>query len=168
MPTVAEQLRRAREEQHLSIYQVAEVTKIKTDHLRALEAGDYDSFVAPVYIRGFVRTYVKMLRLDEAQVMADLEAELQQTEKFREPPPLSTHPRGVLDFLMLQVSRLSWRVWLILLVIAAVLALGATVLRLPRHRTAEDPLKSLGPGLHQPKANASGELLPLPTNAPGR
>ena len=64
MPTVAEQLRQAREEQKLNIYQVAEITKIKTDHIRALESGSYDSFSAPVYIRGFVRSYAKVLKLD--------------------------------------------------------------------------------------------------------
>src|SRR6266699_5246983 len=110
MPTVAEQLRRAREAQNLSIYQVAEITKIKTDHIRALEAGTYDSFSAPVYIRGFVRTYAKVLKLDETQVVADLEAELGQTKKFRELPPLMAKPRGALDFLMLKLSRLNWRV----------------------------------------------------------
>src|SRR6266404_4731217 len=73
MATVAEQLRQAREEQHLNVYQVAEITKIKTDHIRALEAGEWGSFSAPVYIRGFVRTYAKTLKLDVAKVTADLE-----------------------------------------------------------------------------------------------
>src|SRR5438045_2494229 len=93
MPTVAEQLRRAREEQKLDVYQVAEITKIKTDHIRALESGHYDAFSAPVYIRGFVRTYAKVLKLDESQIVADLEAELGQTEKFRELPPLTRKVR---------------------------------------------------------------------------
>ena len=110
MPTVAEQLRCAREAQNLSIYQVAEITKIKTDHIRALESGTYDSFSAPVYIRGFVRTYAKALKLDVTELTATLEAELSQTEKFSEPPPLTNQPRGTLDFLMLQLSKLSWRI----------------------------------------------------------
>jgi hypothetical protein len=36
MPTVGEQFRHAREAQHLDVYQMAEITKIKTDHIRAL------------------------------------------------------------------------------------------------------------------------------------
>ena len=71
MPTVAELLRQAREEQKLNIYQVAEITKIKTDHIRALEAGQYDAFSAPVYIRGFVRTYAKALRLEKARELVE-------------------------------------------------------------------------------------------------
>src|SRR6266704_597680 len=124
MPTVAEQLQRAREEQKLSIYQVAEITKIKTDHVRALESGQFDSFSAPVYIRGFVRTYARVLKLDESQVVADLEAELGQTEKFREPPPLTNKPRGALDLLMLKLSRLNWRVASAVLGVAVVLVIA--------------------------------------------
>src|SRR4030095_8595167 len=128
MVTVSEQLRCAREAQKLDIYQVAEITKIKTDHVRALESGNFDTFSAPVYIRGFVRTYAAMLKLDVPQVLEDLEAELNQSEKFREPPPLIQRPRGVLDFLMLQFSRLNWRVAvgvgaLIILLIFAVIAI---------------------------------------------
>jgi hypothetical protein len=122
MPTVAELLREAREEQKLNIYQVAEITKIKTDHIRALEAGQYDAFSAPVYIRGFVRTYAKALKLDVAQVSSALDAELARTERFSGPPPLEDRPRGALDFFMLQLSKLNWRV------VGTLLGLGIVLL----------------------------------------
>ena len=86
MSTVAEQLHRAREAKQLSVEQVAEITKIRGDHLRALEEGNFNVFSAPVYIRGFVRTYATLLKLDLGQIMAALDDELGQTEKFREPP----------------------------------------------------------------------------------
>jgi len=165
MPTVAEQLRCAREEQKLDIYQVAEITKIKTDHIRALESGNYDTFSAPVYIRGFVRAYAKVLKLDESQVVADLEAELSQTEKFRELPPLTQKPRGPLDFLMLKLSGLNWRIAAGVAGVVVLLVLGAVGLRSLKTRNEADPLKNLGPGLYHPKADQSGALLPLPTNA---
>src|SRR3974390_954449 len=103
--TVAEQLRTSRESRHLTVEQVAEITKIRTDHLRALEEGNFDVFSAPVYIRGFIRSYATLLKLDVPQVMAGLDSELSRTEKFSEPPPLSREPRGVLDFLTLQLSK---------------------------------------------------------------
>src|SRR3989441_4247142 len=104
MATVSEQLRLAREAQQLDIYQVAEITKIKTDHIRALESGNFDMFSAPVYIRGFVRTYATMLKLDVPRLLVDLEAELSRSERFRDPPPLTNTPRSPLDFLMLQLT----------------------------------------------------------------
>ena len=72
MATVGEYLRAGRAARQLTLHQVGETTKIRTDYLEALESGDYNRFVAPVYIRGFVRAYATMLRLDLPQVMACL------------------------------------------------------------------------------------------------
>jgi cytoskeletal protein RodZ len=60
--SVPEQLRQARQAQNLTIQQVAEITKIRSDHIRALEEADYNVFSAPVYIRGFTRTYATLLK----------------------------------------------------------------------------------------------------------
>jgi len=166
MPTVAEQLRAAREAQGLSIYQVAEITKIKTDHVRALEDGNYTTFAATVYLRGFVRTYATLVRLDVPAVMALLEAELSHTEKFHAPPPLSREPRAFLDVVMLQMSKVNWRV--ALPSVGAALALLVLVLgyRAWRGHQAKDPLNGLGPGLYQPSQKQSGDTLPLPPVQP--
>src|SRR5216110_508586 len=99
MATVSEQLRRAREQQQLDIYQVAETTKIKTDHIRALESGNFEIFSAPVYIRGFIRTYATMLKLDVPRLLSELDGELNKSERFSEPPPLTNRPRTMLDML---------------------------------------------------------------------
>ena len=165
MSIVAEQLRQAREAKKLTVEQVVEITKIRTDHLRALEAGNFDVFSAPVYIRGFVRTYSNLLKLDVPQVMSALDVELAQTTKFAEPPPLVEHPGGVLDFLMLQLSKVDWRKGLIGL--GAVVALVVVVSSYVSWRQ-HDPLKSLKPGLYQSTQNLSGETLPLPAPAPRR
>src|ERR1700743_4005340 len=109
MPTVAEQLRQAREAQKLTSPEVAEITKIRSDHIRALEEGNFNVFSAPVYIRGFVRTVSTLLKLDVPQVMSNLEGELGQTVKFREPPPLPAQPQTPGDFVMLQLSTVHWR-----------------------------------------------------------
>jgi cytoskeletal protein RodZ len=161
MPTVAEQLRQAREQQDLNVYQVAEITKIKTDHIRALEAGEYDMFSAPVYIRGFVRTYAKALKLDAVQIISALEAELGQNEKYRDPPPLTNTSNGTLDFIMLQLSKLNWRIVLATMTAALVIILTASALR--NRATQEiDPLLDLGPGIYKPVDGESGDVLPLP------
>lgn len=168
MSTVAEQLHQAREARHLSVEQVAEITKIRTDHLRALEEGNFNVFSAPVYIRGFVRTYSTLLKLDVPQVMAALDGELGQTRKFAEPPPLSPRSRGVLDFLMLQFSKIDWRKGLLglgLAVLLAGLALGC--LALWQYRKS-DPLKNLKPAVYQSSQRPAGETLPLPTRTPKR
>jgi cytoskeleton protein RodZ len=162
MATVAEQLRLAREEQKLTIYQAAETTKIKTEHIRALEAGQYDVFSAPVYIRGFVRNYAKFLKLDGPAISAALELELSQDKKHCEPPPLSAKTRHPLDFLMLQFSKLNQRRVLVVLGVAIFLVVCFVIARSFSTQAKPDPLKKLGPGLYQPAPNQSGETLPLP------
>ena len=72
MSMVGEQLRIARESQNLAIHQVADWTKIRGDHIRALEEGNYSVFSAPVYIRGSVRTYATLLKLDPAIILGQL------------------------------------------------------------------------------------------------
>ena len=161
MATVSEQLRRAREEQKLDIHQLAEITKIKSDHIRALESGDFDVFSAPVYIRGFTRTYASTLKLNVPQVLADLEGELGRNAKFCEPPPLSVKSRGALDFLTLWLSRLNWRISVAVVGLLLFLILAVAVIR-SRTRTPAQPLKDLGPGLYQPPKEKSAETLPLP------
>ena len=89
MPTVAEKLRAAREAQNLTIQVLAEKTKIRSDHLRAIEAGDYNVFAAPVYIRGTVKILASVLKLDTDRLLADLDGELNHSAKLSEPPPLT-------------------------------------------------------------------------------
>src|ERR1700761_4801298 len=97
MPTVAEQLRTAREAKNLTIQQLAEMTKIRTDHLRALEEGNYDVFSAPIYIRGSVKNCAMTLKLDVLKIMADLDKELKGTANFSEPPPLTEQSKTPVD-----------------------------------------------------------------------
>ena len=162
MSTVAEKLRQAREAKNMTISQIADITKIRSDHIRALEEGNFDVFSAPVYIRGFVRTYATLVKLDVPQTMALLDAELGRTEKFSEPPPLSDQPRSPVDFVMLQLSRVDWRRGLIAMgaVLATVVVVSSIVL-VWRHQK-RDPLAGLKPGLYQSGQTNSGETLPLP------
>ena len=168
MSTVAEQLRNARQAQNLTVHQVAEITKIRTDHIRALEEGNYDVFSAPVYIRGFVRTYATIVKLDVPQTMALLDAELGQTKKFREERPKLQPPRGVLDFLMLQLSKLDWRKGLIGLGAIVGLSVAGSILLIWRHYHTTDPLAGLKPGVYHSTQTVSGETLPLPPPPPPR
>ena len=152
----------AREARKLTVEQVAEITKIRSDHLRALEEGNFNVFSAPVYIRGFVRTYSTLLKLDVPRVMAALDGELGQTKKFAEPPPLTDHPRGVVDFLMLQLSKIDWQKGVIILGAAvAVLAIVLAYVGYHHYRT-NDPLKNVKPGVYKAPARNSGDTLPIP------
>jgi cytoskeletal protein RodZ len=162
MPTVAEQLRAAREAQGLTVYQVADATKIKTDHVRALDEGNFDAFSAPVFIRGFVRTYGTLLHLDVPALMADLDRELSGTERFAEPPPLTNESKGMVDWVTLQLSRINWRIALPLLVLGIGLLLLVVGYRAWRTAQSRDPLQKLPPGVYQSPNISSNSMLPVP------
>jgi cytoskeleton protein RodZ len=160
MPSVPELLRTGREAMRLTEHEVADITKIRTDHIRALEAGDYEVFPAPVYVRGFVRTYARLLRLDPHETVALLDAELRQRSTTEESTSLVGRRRGVLDVLMLQLSKVNWRVALPVLALAFVVLVSVLGYRLWMDHRSRDPLAELGPGLYQPPPR--GETLPLP------
>jgi cytoskeleton protein RodZ len=163
MSTVAEQLRQGREARNLTIEQVAGITKVRTDHIRAAEQGNYDVFSAPVYIRGFVRSYSTLLKLDVPQVMAALDTELGRTTKFAEPPPLTEHPRGVVDFAMLQLSQVDWRKLAIAAGVVAVIVGVIAGFMAWRHH---NPMKGVKPGVYHSAPGAAGDTLPLPSRQP--
>ncbi|HEY1170994.1 MAG TPA: helix-turn-helix transcriptional regulator [Verrucomicrobiae bacterium] len=161
MPSVAEQLRTAREARGLSVTEVADITKLKGDHVRALEEGNYDYFAAPVYIRGFVRTLGKLLKLDETALMNQLNAELAGTQNFNAPPKLTGQANGPVDKVLFLLSRLPWKLILPIVVLAVLVGVGIWAIR----RNAEkkqDPLQDLGPGLYQGPKKSPGPTLPLP------
>jgi cytoskeleton protein RodZ len=160
MSTVAEQLRAAREAKKLSVQQVADATKIRTDHIYALEKGDFSVFSAPIYIRGSVKNYAARLKLDVPQIMAALDTELKATEKFSEPPPFTEETNKPLDHVMFFLAKLNLK-----MVFAAVALLGIILIVLIvnavlKHGKKSDPLSNLPPAVYQP-AN-SGDTLPLP------
>src|SRR5277367_2230043 len=107
MSTVAEQLRAAREAKKLSVQQVADATKIRTDRIYALENGDYSVFSAPIYIRGSVKNYATRLKLDVPKILEALDAELKATEKFSEPPPFTEESNKPLDHVMFFLAKLN-------------------------------------------------------------
>src|SRR6478735_6808823 len=118
MASVGEQLRAAREKQGLSIAQIADRTKLRSDHVRALEAGNFDVFAAPVYVRGFVRSYANLLRLDSAGVLRELEAELSHSTRLQESTLLIKPTPTAVDVLMLQLSKVRWGITVVVVLMA--------------------------------------------------
>lgn len=70
MPALGEEFRRAREARGQSISDVAERLHIRSVYLAALENEDWAAIGAPVYIRGFMRTYARHLGLDPEVAVA--------------------------------------------------------------------------------------------------
>jgi cytoskeletal protein RodZ len=67
MPTVGEQLRRAREARKLNLAQIAEQTKISRFYLEALEADQPERLPGPFFYKAFVKQYCRVLGVDAKQ-----------------------------------------------------------------------------------------------------
>lgn len=160
MPTVAEQLRAAREAKNLTVEQVADLTKIRTDHIRALEQGNFDVFSAPIYIRGSVKNYAGALKLDSAALLAALAAELERTENFSEPPPLTEQRKTLVDYLTLVLAKVNWKITIGLLAVVMLVLILIVAVSAWKHHKPGNPAKGLPPAVYQP-ADA-GNTLPLP------
>jgi cytoskeleton protein RodZ len=146
----------------LSVHQLAEITKIKTDHIRALEDGNYSVFAAPVYIRGFVRNCAKVLKMDVPSIMSALDAELRARNEFDESPGLHPGNDRLLDQLMLQLSKVRWRIALPVLALTVAILAGFVGYHVWQGSREKDPLSGLEPARYQTTSSRSGDTLPLP------
>ncbi len=64
MPALGDEFRSAREARGLTLSDVAEQIHIRSVYLNAIENEDWKSIGAPVYVRGFIRTYARFLGKD--------------------------------------------------------------------------------------------------------
>jgi len=74
MPALGEEFRSAREARGLSLSDVAERLHIRSVYLAAIEDEDWHVIGAPVYVRGFMRTYARFLGLDPEAAVARFSA----------------------------------------------------------------------------------------------
>ena len=65
-----EQLAAARANRGLSITEIAQHLKLSPWQVEALEAGDYRRLPSPVFVRGFIRNYARLVKLDPAGLLA--------------------------------------------------------------------------------------------------
>jgi cytoskeletal protein RodZ len=62
-------LREVREALGVELREISERTKISAGYLSAIEEERFDKLPAPVYVRGFLVEYCKLLGLDVARVL---------------------------------------------------------------------------------------------------
>ena len=68
--SLGERFRAAREQHGLSLSDVAEQIRIRSVYLAAIEEENWSAIGAPVYVRGFIRTYARFVGLDPEDSVA--------------------------------------------------------------------------------------------------
>jgi len=144
--TVGEQLRAAREEQGVSLEEVATRTRIPTRHLESLEASDWSKLPATTYSIGFAKSYASALGLDRTRIGEQLRAEMSgysqrpthTAEVFEPADPARVMPK-----------------WLVLLAVVGVIAVIAALLFF-RNREINGPDEGSPQAVAAPQDPAAG------------
>jgi cytoskeleton protein RodZ len=144
-------LRDAREAAGISLDSVAQQLKLHLRQVKALEDDDFAQLPGRTFIRGFIRNYARLLRLDPAVVLAALpDAGAGQSPEGASLGP-SARPMGELP--PDSPVRRSWARWAIPLLMVVAVAVAAFYERM---RPPEDTVKRVAPE----------KVVPLPAPAP--
>lgn len=81
MKKVGDILNQRRKEMNLSLKEAESATSIRLSYLQAIEEGEPDKLISPIYAQGFVRQYAHFLGLDGDQFVRE------HPEIFNRPPP---------------------------------------------------------------------------------
>lgn len=72
--TIGERLQQARQRIGLSLDEVSDKLKIRKDWIIKFEANEFDSKLPAVYAKGFLRSYVRFLKLNENVILSEYDA----------------------------------------------------------------------------------------------
>lgn len=122
-------LRELRRRNNLSIAQIVEETRIKTEYLEALEAEDYGRLPQPVYVLGYVRKLCNLYHVPADRVNS-LTADLRERLEYELPEDIS---KSVVDRAVSEENERKLRQLMIFfsagaVLIVAMLAVGGVLL----------------------------------------
>ena len=71
MKQVGETLKHRRNEMNLSLKEAENATSIRLTYLQAIEEGEMNKLISPVYAQGFIKQYASFLGIDGDQIVKD-------------------------------------------------------------------------------------------------
>ncbi len=168
-PGPGSKLRQAREARNLSVADVKSALRLKEGVVEALECDDYHVLPAPIFVKGYLRSYARLVGVGEGPVLAQYQA-----QGPSDPPPLAPAFPRTKEF----HPRVPWPIVLgalsILAIVGAVLMFKSAEQETPVTQPAleSDPIEELvpepaaepNPGVQAPGLSAvtkseSGEML---------
>lgn len=151
-------LARARVEAGMSVEDAAGQLKLAPRQVAAIERDDYASLPGRTFVRGFVRNYARLLKLDVDAVLAALPGE--GAAPALERPTLGATSRAIGELPSERTARPSIARWAIPLALAAIVAVAAY------YEFARPPAPAPAPGSPAGPAASGGVPLPVPATAP--
>jgi cytoskeleton protein RodZ len=179
MPALGERFRAAREARGLTLSDVAEHIRIRSVYLAAIEDENWASIGAPVYIRGFLRTYARFLGLDPEEVVADFNGQASASSQPPASPAGSSPKTSYLHDEQAPARALSPLIWiasLVAVVLIAIVVYNEAILHArqtaalpsntPAASAAATPTALAGAESASPDGSASPSPSPNPSLSP--
>lgn len=131
-PSYGARLASERQNAGLGITDVAASLRLHPNQVRAIEQEDLARLPAPAYVRGFIRSYARLLNIDPAPLLADLNSKLA--------PAREAVADGTASDYSAARSEPMVRHWAIGIVLVILIALGIVGWRAAQQRPPEPPL----------------------------
>ncbi|MFT5502405.1 MAG: cytoskeleton protein RodZ [Gammaproteobacteria bacterium] len=111
-----ELLQAARIEQGLTVDDVANRMHLSKAILESIEENNFDEITAPIFVKGYLRAYARIVSLDEQELIK------QYVELYsNEDPPISSTSNTVRE-ISTDDARIKWMTYLVVIVLVALLA----------------------------------------------
>ena len=111
-----ERLQAARIQQGLSLDDVASRMHLSISILEALEENDFEEITAPIFVKGYLRAYARIVSLSEDEMI-----EMYSQYYSEEDPPI-TSTSNMAPELTSTDARIKWTTYLVIIVLGALLA----------------------------------------------
>jgi cytoskeleton protein RodZ len=112
-----ERLQSARIEQGLTIDDVANRMHLSKAILESIEENDFDEITAPIFVKGYLRAYARIVSLDEEELI-----KLYMEFYSNEDPPISSISNTARE-ISTDDARIKWMTYLVVIVLLTLLAI---------------------------------------------
>ena len=167
MSALGERFRAAREARGLSLSDVSEQIRIRSVYLGAIEDENWAAIGAPVYSRGFLRTYARYLGLDPEEVVAEFNRSAGSLPAAPSSQPSERERASAPDRPARNLSPFIWLAGLVAVVLIAFVFYNELTMR-DRSPSPAAAVVSPGPPNASPATSleSSSPVEPGPTSAP--
>ena len=111
------QLQAARIDRGLSVEDVANRMHLSTRIIESIEENDFDVITAPIFVKGYLRAYARIVLLNEDEMIA------QYTEAYSNSDPIINTTSTIATVITVDDARIKWTTYLVILVLIVLLGI---------------------------------------------
>jgi transcriptional regulator with XRE-family HTH domain len=167
MPVLGERFRAAREARGLTLSEVAEEIRIRSVYLSAIEEENWSAIGAPVYTRGFLRTYARFLGIEPEEAVAAFNTATGTLPATAAPPALDDVRTRRASGRGGGLSPLIWVASIVAIALVAFVVYNALTLHPQRPEPIAAASQSASPAAASPTPNAFPSPQATGSLAPG-